>query len=158
MPRHSFSLLLIALLTAAAWAATRPDFSGTWVLNHARSRNLGAMAAMQDSTTIRQTATGMEISDSAVFNGTAMPAQTTRYVFDGSSVANTGPTGVPSHTESRWEGAVLVTVWTSPGSIQGSVHHRTERRSLSSDGRTMTLTSEPDTPGAQPLVMVFDRQ
>jgi hypothetical protein len=158
MPRHTFPLALLLLLTAAAWAATPPNFTGTWVLNHAQSRNLGAMAAMQDTTTIRQSDTEMDVSDSAVFNGNAMPAQTTRYVFDGSSVANTGPTGEPAHTSSHWEGAVLVTVWTSPGSIQGSVHRRVERRSLSADGRTMTLTSQPDTPRAQPLVMVFDRQ
>lgn len=158
MPRHSFPLALALLLTAAAWAAAPPNFSGSWVLNHTKSRNLGAMAAMQDTTTIQQSETEMDVSDSAVFNGTAMPAQNTRYLFDGSAVANTGPTGVPAHTSSHWEKAVLVTVWTSPGSIQGSVHRRIERRSLSADGRTMTLTSQPDTPRAQPLVMVFDRK
>jgi hypothetical protein len=158
MPKRSLSLAAFLFLLTAAVAVAPPDFSGTWVLNHAKSRNLGAMAAMQVTTTIRQSPTGMDISDSASFNGDAMPPVTTHYAFDGSPVANTDPTGVPSHTESHWQGAVLVTVWTSPGSVAGSLHRRVERRALSADGRTMTLTSAPDGSKRPPLVMVFDRQ
>ncbi|MGH9417350.1 MAG: hypothetical protein ACRD01_12055 [Terriglobales bacterium] len=138
--------------------AVPPNFSGTWALNAAKSRNLGMMATMRDTSSVEQTATALIVRDAAVFNGKAMPPQTTRYALDGSSVANTSPTGTPAHTTSRWQGDALVTVWVTEGSVKGSVHRRTERRQLSRDGRTMTLTSasRPGDPAA--MVMVFDRR
>ena len=42
--RHTV-VLLVLTLTGAALAQSSPNFAGTWVLNTARSRNLGMMAA-----------------------------------------------------------------------------------------------------------------
>lgn len=158
MSAHAKSILLCLLFAVAATAATPPNFSGTWVLNSRKSQNLSMMAAMHDTAVIRQTPQALTVRDQAVFNGNRMPPQTTRYALDGTSVANTSPTGVPGHTVSHWQGGELVTVWTTAGSIKGSTHTRIERRRLSRDGRTMSLTSEASPSDPHPLVMVFDRQ
>jgi hypothetical protein len=50
----------------------------------------------------------------------------------------------------------MVTTWTSPGSVAGTKTVRTETRSLSDDGRTMTVESRR---GQSPaIVMVYDRK
>jgi hypothetical protein len=145
-----------AFLLAAAWAAP-PNFSGTWVLNPGKSRNLGMMAAMRDTVTIRQTAGLLELRDDAVFQGEAMHSAT-RYALDGTRVPNRSPTGDAAHTVSHWEGGTLVTVWEIEGSIAGTSHRTIERRSLSPDGRTMTEVSERGDGDPKPIVLVFDRR
>lgn len=154
--KSALLFLLLAVTTAAA--ATPPNFTGTWVLNSRKSQNLGMMATMRDTAVIRQTPQALTVRNQAVFNDNRMPPQTTRYALDGTSVANTSPTGVPAHTVSHWQGGELVTVWTTEGSIKGSTHTRIERRQLSRDGRTMSLTSKTSPSDPHPLVMIFDRQ
>lgn len=143
-------------LLATAWAVP-PSFAGTWVFNAGKSRNLGMMAGMADTLTIEQTSAAMVLRDAAVVNGSKM-ASTTRFDLSGKVVANRTPTGDPAQTTSRWKGAELDTVWTIPGSIQGSTHRRLERRYLSADGRTLTEVSETSPSDPKPIVMVFDRR
>ena len=59
-----------------------------------------------------------------------------------------------SQTVSKWNGETLVTTWTSESAIAGGAKVvRTERRSLSPDGKTMTVESVR---GSRPaLVMVL---
>lgn len=160
MTFHTFlrTALTAAVLAAlaAAWAPP-PNFAGTWVLNGGKSKNLGPMAAMRDTVIIEQTPAALTTRDQAAFQGKAMPARATRYDLSGKSVANTSPTGDPAHTTSQWAGAELVTVWVTAGSVEGSVHRRTERRSLSADGRTMTLVSEAAPGDPKAITMVFER-
>lgn len=156
--RSSLTLILLAAFTVLAAAAQPPDFSGTWVLNPARSKNLGMMSAMRDTVTITQTPTLLVTRDDAEFQGKPMPPHVIRYALDGASVANTSPTGDPAHTVSSWRANQLITVWSTPGSIAGTVHQRTERRFLSPDGRTMTVVSSSGAQDPAPLTMIFDRK
>ncbi|MGH9121702.1 MAG: hypothetical protein ACRDYC_07105, partial [Acidimicrobiales bacterium] len=126
--RTAFAIAAFASLPLLAWAPP-PSLAGTWVLNPAKSQNLGMMARMADTVTIEQTPEALVVHDDAVMGGNHM-ASVTRYDLSGKAVANTSPTGDPAHTTSHWEGAQLVTVWETAGSVAGSVHRRTERRYL----------------------------
>jgi hypothetical protein len=63
----------------------------------------------------------------------------------------------PSETVSKWAKGNLVTTWTSESAIAGGPKVvRTETRSLSADGKTMTVESVR---GLNPAtVMVFDKR
>jgi hypothetical protein len=149
------TLATVMALAAAAWAAP-PNFTGTWVLNPGRSRNLGMMAKMQDTVTIHQTASVMVMRDAVVFQGQTM-TRITRYELGGRRMANRSPTGDAAHTVSHWQGRSLVTLWEIEGSIAGTMHRRYERRYISTDGRTMTEISERSAGDRNPVVLVFDR-
>jgi hypothetical protein len=61
-----------------------------------------------------------------------------------------------AETVTKWDGNKLVTTWTSAGSIAGTNSVRTETRSLSADGRTMTVESSRAKGPA--MVMVYERK
>jgi hypothetical protein len=155
------SLLLTALLLIAAvffvakpaFAAT--DFSGTWSLNVSKSRNIGMMSTMQITLKISQTANEIIVSELAKFNGQDRTREL-HYDLSGKSKANTGPMGDPSGTVSKWAGSALETTWTQDGAVAGTKVVRTETRSLSDDGKTM---SDEFVRGSNPpMILVFDRQ
>jgi hypothetical protein len=63
----------------------------------------------------------------------------------------------PSETISKWEGEKVVTSWTSQSAVAGGDKVvRTETRSLSADGRTMTVESVRGS--NSPVVMVFEKK
>jgi hypothetical protein len=63
----------------------------------------------------------------------------------------------PSETVSKWDKANLVTIWTSESAVAGGPKVvRTETRSLSPDGKTMTVESVRGSTPA--VVMVFDKK
>jgi hypothetical protein len=63
----------------------------------------------------------------------------------------------PSETVTKWENGKLVSIWTSESAVAGGPKVvRTETRSLSSDGKTMTVESAR---GSNPvIVMVFEKK
>ena len=64
--------------------------------------------------------------------------------------------GQTNDTVSKWNDGHLVTTWTSNGAIAGTKIVRTETRSLSADGKTMTVESTRGS--TAPIVMVFDKK
>lgn len=157
MSLRTFRSALVATALILPIFAATPDFSGTWVLNNAKSKNLGMMARMADTVTVAQTASELTTTDAATFNGNKM-TRVTHYDLTGSAVKNDSPTGDPAQTTTHWQGKELVTLWETQGSVAGTTHKRTERRYLSSDGRTMYEISESAPGDPKALVMVFDRQ
>jgi hypothetical protein len=145
----------VALFVTGVAAAAPADFSGTWQFKAERSENAQMMAGMKYSSRISQTDAALTVHDESVFQG-KQQVQETRYDLTGGSVENTSPMGDPSRTVSHWDGAHLVTQWTSPGAIAGTTVVRTETRWLSSDGRTMSVSSARE--GRPPMVLVFERQ
>jgi hypothetical protein len=79
-----------------------------------------------------------------------------RYDLNGKSVPNEGPMGDHNDTVAAWVGGTLVTTWTREGAVAGTKSVMTETRSLSADGKTMTVESARG--DAPPVVMVFDKQ
>jgi hypothetical protein len=65
--------------------------------------------------------------------------------------------GGPAETVTKWQAGKLVTTWTSESAVAGGPKVvRTETRSLSADGKTMTVESVR---GSSPaLVMVFEKK
>jgi hypothetical protein len=144
----------MSILSAAAAAAT-PDFSGNWVLDAGKSKNLGMMSTMDYQSRIKQTADALIVRDDTQMMGQTQSRET-RYLLNGTPASNVSYMGDPAKTASHWNGSKLVTAWTTAGAVAGTTTVRTETRSLSADGKTMTVES---TNGSKPpIVFVFDRQ
>lgn len=150
------------LATAELPAQDHPDFAGTWVLNRAKSaaaRNRLAEPAEGEGQNlvfdIEQTTTGITI----VRRGGA--ADPIVLAFDGSEVRSKGPRGGVVTSRSRWQGKVLLTETrrevNGPNGTYAVTTH--DERSLSEDGRTLTLKSVSKTPrGEVTRTLVFDRR
>lgn len=152
--KRSFLATAVACLlaTGVAWAA--PDFSGTWILNTDKGENLGMVAAIQETLTVNQTPAELHVHHVAVFQGKPSERDV-NYGLSGEPVENFAAMGERSMTRSRWDGDQLVTTWTSEGAIAGTEVVKTETRSLSADGNSMTVaTARADRPA---MVLVYDR-
>ncbi len=146
------ALLLVCLVGSVQAAA---DFSGTWVLNTKKGENLGMMAALEETIVVVQTAEQLTIDYTDVFQGNT----TTRQVkldLTGAAVDNFAAMGDPSKTESKWDGAKLVTTWTTASAIPGSEIIRSVTHTLSADGTELTVSSERA--NRPTIIMVYEKQ
>jgi len=144
-------ITLLALLPLMA----QQDLSGRWVFNGSKSQNIGMMAEMKLVATVKQTNDLLVITNATVFNGKESTSEI-RLDLTGKPVPNKNPMEATAETISKWDGKKLVTSWSSPGSVAGSTSVRTETRSLSPDGKVLTVESSR---GKSPsMVMVYDRQ
>ena len=149
------SLLLICFASLAAFAVPHPDFSGAWAFSPEKSRNIGMMSEMKMTQTIEQSSSSLDVTSDATFQGNNQQTKT-HYDLTGKAVTNDSPMAGPSETLTHWEGDKLVTTWTSKGAVAGTKTVRTDTRSLSPDGKTMTIESVK---GANPaVVIVFDKK
>ena len=149
----------VLLAAALAWsslamAAGTTDFTGTWQFNAAKGQNLGMMGAINQTITIKQSATEMTLVEASDFQG-KKSGRTVRYDLGGATVTNEASMGGQSETVAQWRDGKLVVTWTSEGSVAGTRNVRTETRSLSADGKTMTVEAVRGT--NKPMIMVFDR-
>ena len=104
--------------------------------------------------TITQTAAELKLAEASDFQG-QKSQRSVRYDLKGAPVMNEGAMGGRSETVAKWEGARLVVTWTTEGTVAGTKNVRTEIRSLSADGSTMTVESIRG--ASKPMVMVFDK-
>jgi hypothetical protein len=148
-------LTLMLILASALPILAQQEFSGAWEFNPSKSQNIGMMAQMKLFSTVKQTKRELIITDVSTFNGREQTNET-RFDLTGKSVPNKNPMEATAETVTKWEGNKLVTTWTSAGSIAGTTSVRTETRSLSADGRTMTVESSRAKGPA--MVMVYDRK
>ena len=153
--KTTIGALLICFASLAAFAANPPDFSGTWIFNPEKSKNISMMSDMKLTQTIRQSSTSIDVTAEATFQGNNQQTKT-HYDLTGKTAANDSPMAGPSETVSKWEGEKLVTTWTSVGAVAGTKTVRTETWSLSPDGKTMTVESVRGS--NPPVVMVFDKE
>ena len=87
-------------------------------------------------------------------------ARTLHYRLDGQASTNPGPRGDVT-TSSRWDGALIVTEGSQQVSTQlGELSiGLVDRRSLSADGRTMTIESTRSTPrGDIQITLVYTKE
>jgi hypothetical protein len=150
-----FAIMLTACAVTTMRAQANPNFSGTWVFNAARSGNIGMMATMEDTVTIVQTSALVTITDRARMQGQDSTRET-HFDLTGKAATNLGPMGDRNETVAGWANRKLVVTWTADGAIAGTRIVRTETRSLSADGKTMTVESVRG--GNAPIVMVFDKR
>jgi hypothetical protein len=150
---------LIAFLCAtaiAAFAGQRTDFSGSWQFNPEKSKNVGMMSQMKMVQNIEQSNIALDVTTRTTFQGKDDESKT-HYDLTGKPATNESPMGGPAETVTKWESGKLVSTWSSESAVAGGPKVvRTETRSLSSDGKTMTLESVR---GSNPsLVMVFEKK
>lgn len=146
---------VLCLMALAALAAKRSDFSGSWQFNPEKGKNIGMMSQMKMTQTIDQSDSTLDVTTHTTFQGKDEDSKT-HYDLTGRPATNESPMGGPSETVSKWDGGKLVTTWTSESAVAGGPKVvRTETRSLSADGKTMTVESVR---GSNPaMVMVFDK-
>ena len=149
------AVLLICFVTLPAYAANPPDFSGRWVFNPGKSKNIGMMSDMKLTETVKQSPASVDVATEVTFQGNNQQT-TTHYDLTGKAAANDSPMAGPSETVSKWEGEKLVATWTSVGAVAATKTVRTEIWSLSPDGKTMTVESVRGS--NPPVVMVFDKK
>jgi hypothetical protein len=148
-------ILAICLVSLAALAVEQTDFSGTWDFNTEKSKNIGMMAQMKMSLTIQQSDTALDIPAHSTYQGKDRDSKT-HLDLTGSPATNESPMGGPNETVSKWDGGKLVTTWTGESAVAGKKTVRTETRSLSADGKVLTVESVRGS--NPPLVMVFDKK
>lgn len=126
---------LIALTAAATFAQPKPDFSGTWKLNVAKS-DFGALGG-PDSRTDVITHKEPSLIDEVTAEGAQGKQQyTVKYTTDGKEVTNQmGPREVKSTL--KWEGASLVI--SSKFTYNEAEVNAQLTWSLSADGKTITI-------------------
>jgi hypothetical protein len=99
---------LALALQAAAFAQTRPDFSGTWRFNQAKSSQDIAgntpIVPFPSQLVVKQTATELQV------DGSSVRQQPTSAVFklDGSKVSIKAPSGITETGEAKFEGSNVV--------------------------------------------------
>jgi hypothetical protein len=158
----STAALLAAFATAPALAQAKPDFSGAWKLNAEKSDPMGGGGGggggmMRDAvTTITQTATELTLVTKFGEN-----SRTAAYKLDGTESVNPGMRGGESKTKAKWDGATLVLehVRNMSGPNGDMQMTSKEVRSLSADGKTMTVVTTTQGPnGEMTRKMVYDKQ
>jgi len=147
-------LIPFALGVAALATAAEPDFSGKWLLDTSRGENLGMMSALTQTVEITQSPEALVLREASDFQG-QKSSRELRYDLAGAAVRNPGAMGGDAETIARWADGRLVVTWTSEGAVAGTRVVRTETRSLSADGRTMTV--ETVRSGGKPVVMVYGK-
>jgi len=156
-------VLLMAIVTAAvipfaARAQGKPDFSGTWTMDTAKSdpapqgRGGGGMGG--GSVTVKQTATELSITS----EGRQGP-QTMTYKLDGSESTNQvmGRGGAQTvKSKAKWDGSSLVIDTTRD--MNGTTVTTKEVRRLDSGGKEMVVETTAQTPqGEQKRKVVYTK-
>jgi hypothetical protein len=155
--------LLASLAVTPALAQTKVDFSGAWKLNVEKSDPMGGGGGggggggMRDAvTTITQTATELTLVTKFGEN-----TRTLTYKLDGTESVNPGMRGGETKSKAKWDGATLVieSVSNMTGPNGDMQITSKEVRSLSADGKTMTVVTTSSTPmGERTQKRVFDKQ
>lgn len=146
---------LLLGLSLSVQAASPPDFTGTWELNTDKGRNLGMVKAVDETVVISQTPEKLTLDFSSTFM-LKTTKRTVVYDLGGKPVQNEGPMGNKADTVARWDGSKLVVAWTSEGAVAGSTVVKTETRTLSADGRTMSV--ETARSGKDPVELVYEKK
>jgi len=142
-------------LAGIALAQSASDFSGTWKLNTAKGKNLPMGGAVQETVAITQTPQKLTLDIASTFQGNLNKRQV-NYDLTGKPAKNEGAMGDKSETIAKWDGGKLVVTWTSEGAVAGTKVTRTETRALSTDGKTMMVTTQRGT--NPPAEMVYEKQ
>lgn len=133
MKRWSVISTCLVLLTSSAGLAEpaqhKPDFSGTWVLD-ASSTGLNALGSVRATALVqKQTASQLTVESRA-----GDRPETATYDLSGNESLHKLPGGLEVKSKTTWEGPSLVT-----RSARASGEQMTAIRSLSADGKVMTL-------------------
>jgi hypothetical protein len=149
-------LLIVAVLSGVAVAADKPNFSGEWKLNAAKS-NFGPLPAPATYTRkVTHTEPTITIEDTQT--GTALGDQhdTRTYTIDGTEISYQA-NGADVKAAMIWAGAALHIE--AKASVQGMDIKITDEVTLGDNGKTMNDAVHIAAPqGDIELKLVFDKQ
>jgi hypothetical protein len=152
----SKTVLIIAALASIALAADKPNFSGDWKMNAAKS-NFGPIPAPASYTRkITQADPSITVEDTQT--GTALGDQhdTRTYTTDGKEISYQS-NGADIKSAATWDGNALLI--NSKASIQGMDILIKDTITLADDGKTMTDSVHVGSPqGDIDLTVVFEKQ
>ena len=157
MKRVAVFIILITLtFSGSAFALGKPDFSGTWILDMAKS-NMGqgrpSTPAAKVTLVIKQTPAIL-----ATTRKVGERSETATEKLDGSESINKSPSGQDIKSTNRWEGSTLVTK--SVMSTGQGIVESTFLRSLSADGKSMTIDTTMKTPNGnvKKMKLIYNKQ
>jgi hypothetical protein len=169
--KHALMAALILLLgmPRAISAQAKPDFSGMWTFDEAKSdpaparagggrggggRGGGRMGGVPATAmTIRQTATELTVDRT-----TPMGAQTVVYRLDGSESQNTLGMGQAT-SKATWDGARLVITTTQAMQGRGGQMTIDSKEVYSVDGNVLTIETARSTPmGSVTRTFIYTKQ
>ena len=138
MKQAILSAALAVAFVGGLAAQGKPDFTGSWKPDPARSKTIGGLGPAQTIT--------VEGSKMTIVRTTAGNSSSVVYMLDGTPSKNmAGPPGNQREITytSKWEGTVLVTTY-----VPSPLYTDVERRSIEADGTmkvevTHTFTKEP---------------
>lgn len=160
MKRAGFFVIFIALFfSALAFAQGKPDFSGTWTLDMVKS-DVGQARSSVPATSTQKVTLVIKQTPS-VFSTTRKVgehSETATEKLDGSESVNKSPSGHDIKSTNRWVGSTLVTtgtMLTDAGNTES-----TFVRSLSADGKVMTIDTTIKTPhgNVKKMKLTYNKQ
>jgi hypothetical protein len=146
--RLILSVSIACLATFSAQAQTRPDFSGSWRFDRARSAEpwngrIVIAAILGDQCDATQDAASLKLA--ITVGGQKVTAV---YNFDGES-RNLSPGDIPVTSRTSWDGARLVIVSTSAAVVKGEDVTIETRRVIWLDGAGNLIIERTGTPASE---------
>jgi opacity protein-like surface antigen len=148
--------LLVAGFATVAMAADKPNFSGDWKLNTAKS-TLGPMPAPTSFTRkVKHAEPAITIEDTQIGTPAGDQHDTRTYTTDGKEISYQA-NGADVKSAATWDGDVLQI--DSKTSVQGTDVTVKDKMTLGDDGNTLSDAVHITTPqGDLDLVFVFGKQ
>jgi hypothetical protein len=161
MPRvvAFFALIFVAFaLPRQAFPTERPNLSGTWKLNVARSGPILPRGTEALTMVIDHREPLIKTSETRTVSGKTTHSDGETATIDGRlRVVHPGP-GKTERSMQKWSGAVLVMHWEMTDS-EGVTYISDIRTSLSADGKILTMAEHYREPGMERIRdWVFEKQ
>ena len=118
--------------------------------------DLGMVKAVSETVAAKQTPEKLTLDFSTTFMMKTSHRQVNYDLTGKTSIPNEGPMGDKAETLAKWDGNRLVVTWTAEGAVAGTKTVKTEIRTLSADGRTMTVRTERA--GKDPMELVYEKK
>jgi hypothetical protein len=138
--RLTRSSFVVLILVASAFAADKPNFTGTWEMNKGQS-DFGNMQPQMLPEKIMQKVTQKGESElraeSTTVGARGTASTDMKYKLDGSESTNKTQMGEVKST-AKWEGAAIAIV--SKREVQGMSISINEKWELSADGKTLSVS------------------
>jgi hypothetical protein len=147
------ALICFAVVASAATASKKPDFSGEWKMNAAKS-NYGAVPApasfVRSIQHVEPNLTIVEVQSGGGSDGTI-----TRKMTTDAKPTSMDINGTPVACSAAWDGAALI----ATTSIDSAGVTFKDKMSLSDDGKTLTsVVKITSSQGEGEITIAFDRQ
>ncbi|HWO02056.1 MAG TPA: hypothetical protein VNS63_22605 [Blastocatellia bacterium] len=166
MKRISAALALFCVLVVGSVSAAGTDFSGTWMLDKAKSEGLqGRMANVDQTWAVSQDAKTLTVEKSFSGGEQPIPSQKSTYNLDGSetSMEMTGRMPGKAALKAKWQGDGKILELNSvlKTNVQGNdiTITGTEHWELADGGKTLKVHRVSESPrGSQESKLVFTKK